>query len=760
MNERDSSKPPASTGALASRIIQPRFSELVQRCRRLVMNNLAGQLTATFGHVDDTLFECAEKAENNQVQTLFFDSMRDLRKLRPQIERSYLQRIARQFSDFLQGTRSPAMSGDALEADDLRLVQNEDYEETLQIINMVSRVKARCAQSLFALERRLALLNNGQKLEEDGNPFGPQAIAQAFREALQPTPLSLRIRIILYMLFDRHLMQNLDALYEALNRELIEAGILPNMSYQAPRQAEAARAAPLARTADSRADQAQADGLPDEEAERLFDGLTQLFLEFRKREGLTLLGGRRSIAGYAPPTATRTFDAHELLEALDRLQKQAADDFARRMKRAQRVDGLKADLQRQLESHSSAPGERRISDREADVIDLVGMLFDFILNEAELPEACKTALSHLHTPYLRLAMRDQALFTQQQHPARRLLDAMACAGMLYGAGGEERALLAKIQWVVERVIQGFSGEPALFETLLEEFNEFVATLGQRVALREKRSIEAAKGRDRLLDARQKAAAAIAEVLHGPSLPKIIGAFLELNWTDVLVFVQLRHGEGSIEWTRSLELAEQLAWSGRPQDAAGIERLRNIRTAMLDDLRKGLELLGGYHPDGIRGLLRDIVASQNAVQARLPELAGKLKPTLIRSPLANMFGEDVALLENSRALRPPPTPRQEMLIRRLETECGSWFDFVEGKQRRRLKLSWFSPTTRNCLFVDPQGQRAAIRLIEDLADEMDRGGARIVTQEPGQPLTDRAMKAIHRALLRVSGRWTERGNDHG
>lgn len=766
MDERDSNPPPSTQGTLASRVIQPRFSDLVQRCRKRVMNSLAEYLSATFGQVDDTLFECAERAENNQVQTLFFDSMRDIRRLRPQVERTYHQQIARQFSDFLQGKPS-ATSDDAFVADDLRLVQNEDYEETLQIINMVSRVKARCAQSLFALDRRLALLNNGQKLDEDGNPFGPQAIAQAFREALQPTPLPLRIRIILYMLFDRHLMQNLDGLYEALNLELIDAGILPNMKYQAQPRVDAAHTAPaagapsFAGSADARWRYSDGHDPSVEQAERLFDGLTQLFIALRKHDGTALIGGRRSIASYGPPTATRTYEARDLLEALNRLQKQAAEDFARRMQRPQRVDGVKADLHRQLESQGAAADPRRISDQEADVIDLVGMLFDFILDDGDLSDTCKTVLSHLHTPYLRVAMQDKALFTRCDHPARMLLDAMARAGVLYDSESEGRELLAKIQWVVERIIHGYSGDLALFETLLEEFNEFVATLRHRVELRERRSIEAAKGRDRLLDARQRAGAAIAEALRGPGLPKALQEFLELTWTDVLVFVQLRHGQDSAEWSRSLQLAEQLAWSGRPQDSAGIEELHRLRASMLDDVRKGLESLGSYHEDGIARLLRDIVASQDAVQAKGPEPAEPLAPSSIESPLAKRLGEEMVSLADKRAARPPRTPRLEALIRQLRAlEFGTWFDFVEGTQRRRLKLSWFSPTTDNYMFVDSQGQRAAIRPLEVLADEMDRGLARIVTEERSLPLMDRALNAIYRALQRAGGRSTDQGNDHG
>ena len=162
--------PPPHGPGLASRAIQPRFGELVQDCRKLVMNNLAEHLSGLFTQVDDTLFDCAEKAENNKVQSLFFDAMRDVRKLRPQIERSYHQRVAQNFADFLDGKLKPKTTQDALDTDSLTLVQNEEYEESLQVTNMVSKVKARSARTLFALEQRLALLNNGQKLGEDSNP--------------------------------------------------------------------------------------------------------------------------------------------------------------------------------------------------------------------------------------------------------------------------------------------------------------------------------------------------------------------------------------------------------------------------------------------------------------------------------------------------------------------------------------------------------------------------------------------------------------
>lgn len=780
-NQGTPPNPPGSTHTLASRGIQPRFGDLVQSCRKLVMNRLAEHLTGVFAQVDDTLFECAEKAENNQVQTLFFDNMREIRRQRPQIERSYHQQIAQNFSDFLEGKLKPPPSTSKLDAEHMALVQNEDYEESLQVTNMVSRVKARCAQSLFALEQRLALLNNGQKLGEDINPFGPQMIAQAFRDALTPCPFPLRIKVILYTLFDTHVMQSLDSIYTALNQRLIDAGVLPNLKYTAQRnnpllRPKTSTAAPTEQAPEgsSSASNSQTgtpsapapgqsykpvttdlSGPPPSDPLELLGSLATLLGEHRQRDiDAPLLGGTRSIASFTPREATSTYSASALLDALNRMQQQSANDLSQRLSRPQQVEGLKADLQQQLEAHSELPGQQKVSDQEADVIDLVGMLFDFILDDDNLPDTCKTTLSHLHTPYLKVALQDKALFTQHHHPARRLLNAMAQAGVLYGGEGDERGLLAKMQWVVERVIHDFFGDLQLFNNLLEEFNEFVATLRHKVELRERRAVEAAKGRDKLLGARQHAVEVIGNSLNNRQPPTIIRNFLELTWADVLVFVLLRNGEQSPEWQRACEAAEQLAWSGTLLDDAGRERLQKLRVPLLEDLRKGLELLGGYHEDGIRRLLQDLVACQHAVQAKQPQVAAQLKPVLPESPLGAMLGEDAALATLA--------PRESTLSTRAlalakelgHIEFGTWFEFVNGEQVRTLKLSWFSPTTRNYMFVDQSGQRVAIKPLTQLATEMEQGLARIVTPERGAPLVDRALTAIYRVLQRFTGRTAE------
>jgi hypothetical protein len=270
---------------------------------------------------------------------------------------------------------------------------------------MVNQVKSRCAQQLFALEQRLALLNNGKQLIEENNPFGPQMIALAFRQALAPSPFPLQIKVILYSLFDKHVMVGLDTLYSALNQRLVEAGVLPNLKYSAQRAANPERPSTVESAPDTRkelptgsnpttssstsarhssgpAQPLDLDGPPPSNPTALLQGLTALLGEHRQRDlGAPLLSGTRSIASYAPRDASSTYSASDLLGALNRMQRQSADELAQRLQRPQQVDSLKADLQRQLEVFSQRPGQQKLADQEADVIDLVGMLFDFMLDD-------------------------------------------------------------------------------------------------------------------------------------------------------------------------------------------------------------------------------------------------------------------------------------------------------------------------------------------------------------------------------------------
>lgn len=770
-------------GALTDRKILPQFSSLTQNIRKLLLDHLAKHVRATFTQADSALFNCAEKAENNQVQTMFFESIREVRDQHLQIERAFLQNIGRQFDSFIAGQGKPehkATDISDIDALELSLVKTDDFEESLLVTSMSKKVSERCIEALHGIEQRLALINSGQK-PGDNNPLSPDFIANSFYAAIAPSSFNLQIKTILYMLFEQFVMRELDEFYAATNALLIEAGVLPNLKYsttaikgtqrssagssaqvdnEQAAQVDSSTAANSLNHSQQSAnlqhtEQSQATVRPagspysaiDETTRLQAQTISSLLSNYRQQApSQSLPDGVRSITAFTPHSADLEYSTSQLLQSLAQLQqetaKQALSSFT-----TQTVDSIKSAQVAQLQATHDDTEQHKIAELQANTIDLVGMLFNFIIEDASLSETSKKILSNLHSLYLQVALQDPTLFTQHQHPARKLLNGMAQAGILYRSATEENALQQKMQATVSQALHSYKNDSAIFEYLIQDFNTFVTALKQRVELRERRAVEAAKGRDKLLAARNQACALVNNTIKTFPPPTIIRTFLERTWVDVLVFAFLRHGPASAQWQRYAEVAQQLAWSGtfleKPEDQ---HRLRELRNPLLADLQKGLELLGSHHPDMIRKLLHDLVACQHAVQAQQAELAEKISSDLPSSPLGTMLGEEQAL-EPASPLETLSSKAQEIAYTLEHISFGTWFEFYSPPAT--LKLSWFSPITRNYMFVDASGQRVAIKPLTVLAGEIEQGKARIMTRNRTAPLIDRALTAIQKIFQRFN-----------
>lgn len=757
-------------GMLMERKILPQFNSLTQSIRKLLLDHLAKQVRTAFSQADNSLFKCAEKAENNQVQTMFFESIREVRDQHLQIERTFLQSIGRQFDSFIAGQTEHKHNVLDIDAEELSLVKTDDFEESLLITSMSRKVSERCMEALYGIEQRLALINNGQK-PGDNNPLTPTFIAHSFYTTIASSSFNLQIKTILYMLFEQFVMHELDDFYAATNALFIEAGVLPNLKYSAAQKnitqhrsaittphhntsheslPSAAPSTPSSSQQPTSNQQAVQGHTADRSAIASHSALDEttrlqaqtintLLSTYRQQTpSLSLPDGVRSITAFTPSTAYLEYSTPQLLQSLTQLQQQTAEQTVKNFT-TQTVDNIKNALIEQLQAINNDAGQHKIADQQANTIDLVGMLFNFIIEDSSLPETSKTILSNLHSLYLQVALQDPSLFTQHQHPARKLLNDMAYAGALYQSATEESALQQKMQAIVSDALRSYNNDNALFEHLIQDFNAFVAALKQRGELRERRAVEAAKGRDKLLAARNQACALVNRTIKTSPPPAIIRKFLEHTWVDVLVFAFLRHGPASPQWQRYAEAAQQLAWSGTfLEKTEEQQRLKELRKPLLDDLQKGLELLGSHHPDMIRKLLHDLVACQHAVQAQQATLAETISSDLPNSPLGTMLGEEQAL-EPVSPVANLSSKAQEIAYTLEHISFGTWLEFYSPPAT--LKLSWFSPTTRNYMFVDASGQRVAIKSLTALAVEIEQGKARIIEKNHTLPLMDRALSAI-------------------
>ncbi|MGN6313614.1 MAG: DUF1631 domain-containing protein [Rhodanobacteraceae bacterium] len=723
-----------------------RVGELLGAVRALTLKRAHELVSTLLDNVDDALFDLAEKAESNAAQTQFFDGMREVRKRRPLLERLFGEQVARNFNEFAAGQPRKRRGGNAsasTRTGELALVDDRDLEESLAIASMVSKAEGRLNSPLHALNQRLAVICGGQHIEDGTNPLGPASLAYAFRTALRELDVDIKVRLIVLKLFERYVLAGLDALYHEVNVQLMQAGVLPHLRHVVARVSSST-------DTDGDRERRSADVPRDASAGSALSGDSAGLHAQLMRTLTALLASRRQArpadtaadaTGSNPAIASLT--PAELLGALTLLQGEAASFSAQppvvdHDAAVQMVQRLKDELLDQIRRLS---GEERahVSGADEDTIDLVGMLFEYILQDQTVPAPLRLLLARLQIPYVKVAILDRRMFAHASHPARRLLDLLADTAKGWSEDSDrDGRLYDKFRGVVETVLGEFDDDIGAFERQLEDFEGFVESNRKRAELAEQRVTEAARGRERLQEARRRAAREIVARTEGHPLPALLQNVLARPWANYLVLVLLRHGETSQDFQDALAFIEDFARTAEtPADEAAREQLREMLPSLEKSLRHGLVTVAFQEPDlrQLLGELREFWARQlgESPECAASEAGEALVPiatqveAILEEPSEAPLEVAVSIgdLESVQAVR--------------ALKVGTWIEFVdETGTRERAKLSWISPISGKYLFVNRRGLKIADRSLQQLAAEM-RDGRALVLQEV--PLFDRALDAI-------------------
>lgn len=128
-----------------------------------------------------------------------------------------------------------------------------------------------------------------------------------------------------------------------------------------------------------------------------------------------------------------------------------------------------------FESRDALIGKARDAN-EMMTIDVVGMIFEFILRDDQVPSPVRAELGRLQLLLLKTALLDPQLLTQHTHPARELINRVGTVsqGAQHDDSFSER-LTGEIRRIVEVLLQdiGEDSREVIFRLLLE-FKSFVS----------------------------------------------------------------------------------------------------------------------------------------------------------------------------------------------------------------------------------------------------------------------------------------------
>jgi hypothetical protein len=731
--------------------MEERGGELLRSVRGIALNRAQALAGSLFENVDDALFDLAEKAESNAVQTQYFDGMREVRKKRQLVERLFLDNAGRNFNQFASGkpagTDTDAQGGRS--DGELSLVDDRELEESLAVTSMTAKAENRYARLLYSVNQRMSVISGGSKVDDGNNPLGPAAFARCFRQAMRELDVDVKVKLIIYKLFERYVLAGLEPLYDAVNIELVRAGVLPQLRHRVARAPGAPVVPPtgavVAQPAQVAAAAVGGDEIEDEEQAAIREQLyaTVSSLLSRRRHG----GGSGGTSAASAPAPA--LDVTELLSAISLLQQQApplpagydVDSDGATLS----LSELKSALHAQIAKLGIA-SKGRVSGPDEDTIDLVGMLFEYILEDRNLPTPMQALLGRLQIPYLKVALLDKHLFAQHSHPARRLLDALAEAAKGWSEDSDrDQRLFNEIKGVVDTLLHSFDDDTSVFERLLARFQVFVEGNRQRATLAEQRAAEASRGREKLQAARRIAAREVLSRTQSARLPELIHNILTRPWANYLVLTLLRQGEQSADWRAALRFIDEMIWSTQTHNNADDrQRLRDMLPGLEKRLRHGLATVA-FHEADVRRLMRALARFYHQQLGESPQAGGEAEP--VEESVAAVIPDTVEAIatpaeaetaeENAGPETAPEDSPQMQAARALHV--GNWVEFVtDDGQRERAKLSWISPISGKYLFVNRRGLKVCDMTLQALAASIAEQRT-IVLEEV--PLFDRALDAI-------------------
>ncbi|HWL73921.1 MAG TPA: DUF1631 family protein, partial [Burkholderiaceae bacterium] len=97
-------------------------------------------------------------------------------------------------------------------------------------------------------------------------------------------------------------------------------------------------------------------------------------------------------------------------------------------------------------------------------IELVGMLFDHVMQDKQVPSEIKARISRLQFPVLKSALMDAAFFASSAHPARKLIDRIAGTSAGWEPYGDDnQRYMKEVDRVITEILKHFETDLGVFD---------------------------------------------------------------------------------------------------------------------------------------------------------------------------------------------------------------------------------------------------------------------------------------------------------
>ncbi len=769
---------------------------LLKSAQTTFIDELQAKLISMLDTADDRLFDMSETSYNNAQ----FDAMRLLRVKREGLIRSFEQELTNNFKKTLGKVDSTNLNQDNVETlsfENIALVKDDDLEEDIATDTMINRARTKNQDALENIRTRIDTIISDKSIEQHNNPFEPVYICDAFRNATQALDLDITSLLIIYKLFDRSVVSELDSVYGKVNQYFIDKGILPELRNRIVKSKSSQSAANQHSSVVQDDSQSVIDSLPVNETADTDSGPAIPQIDNNQQNVLAviqnLLAGQRQQSGAAQipmmgegsqPNHSgegATVDTNQLVTALSKIQLQqtAPVDLNARPD----AESIKMSLGQQLPqinlSSSSEGLDGAIGQFNEDMIDIVSMLFDFILEDDNLQPELKSVIGRLQIPMLKVGLVDKTFFSERRHPARLLLNELAHAGLSWDrADPSAKPMFDKICSVAETIIQDFNDDTTIFAAMLEDFLSFKQQHQQRAKIFEKRTKEAEEGKAKTESARSEVNQKLKNICKKLHVPEVVRLLLKNVWSHVMLLERLKDNKDG--WNRRVKVAKLLVWSVQPiENADRLEKLITRVPILVKSLREGMDLISFSSIESTHLLEKLEAAHRKVIEVGRKKINAMSEEEILRLPAIDLdlngltdaashqeLNENAATQPKSDTENLPVEEIIEIedigfskaetgeLNQAIESEivhidshisqtieqlrAGSWVELQINGEFKRSKLAARIASSGKYIFVNRNGMKMAEFLTTELCQNLQNGNLKILDDEA---LFDRALESV-------------------
>ncbi|MGX5173632.1 DUF1631 domain-containing protein [Aliikangiella sp. IMCC44653] len=734
---------------------------LVDQSRKVCLKELEQLLHAMLEQADDQLFDMSNNAYNNA----HFEAMRLLRLKKEGLLKSFYSEYNQCFNLHLgkQSAYQDNSLEESISFENIALVEDGELEEGIAIDTMVKKSRAKSSAAIEQIRLRLDTLISDRSIAAENNPFEPAFICNAFKHASLTLDMDLESLLVIYKLFERMVTNNLEQVYAHVNQFFIDKGVLPDLknTFTKPIKTQSARTPNNRYAHQENIHQESTSEQKITENDEQVISLLQNLLSSRQAS-ISVDEAQTEIPHMNKEQAP--VNTNQLVSALTQVQSNQSFDSQNLVNV---LANIKTQLGTQLAQNGIGESTQSLGQFNNDMIDIVSMLFDFILDDENLHAEIKSVIARLQIPMLKVGLVDRSFFSDKNHSARLLLNEIARAGISWNpSDADATQMLQKIESICNEIITNFKDDVHIFDNLLNDFQSFRAQSRQRAEIFERRTKEAEEGKAKAESSRSIVNKELKKICFKKHVPPAAKLMLKNVWAHVMLLERLKGQEDG--WEKACNVAKLLIWSVQPVfTAVELEKLVGRIPLLVKNLRKGFNIVAlspiesSHLLESLEDTHRQIIKSaQDYIENEekqedilrlepsgiVPSISAPSSTTEQANETSN---EPVEIEDIGFPAEQTGEAAQKTFVESVEIKpesfelvdsltAGSWFELVVNDKNIRCKLAARISSVGKFIFVNRNGIKVAEYFTQQLAQEYQLGRVKILDDEA---LFDRALESV-------------------